>query len=73
MKMRAVLRYRRLPHVWKQVDMGDRSVFAQVKATVIPIIQFPDGSWHNNSTPMIFTLEGLHRDRSIVPAAVANS
>jgi glutathione S-transferase len=68
MKMRAILRYRRLPHIWKQVDMTDRSIFAHVKAPVIPIIEFPDGSWHNDSTPMIFTLEKLHTERSIVPS-----
>jgi glutathione S-transferase len=67
MKMRAIFRYRRLPHVWKQVDMTDRSMFAKVKAPVIPIIEFPDGSWHNDSTPMIFTLEKQHSERSIVP------
>ena len=63
MKMRAIFRYRRLPHIWKQVDMADRSMFAKVKAPVIPIIEFPDGSWHNNSTPMIYTLEKLHSER----------
>ena len=67
MKMRAILRYRRLPHIWKQVDMADRSLFARVRAPVIPIIEFPDGSWHNDSTPMIFTLEKRHRERSVVP------
>jgi glutathione S-transferase len=67
MKMRAIFRYRRLPHIWKQVDMADRSMFAKVKAPVIPIIEFPDGSWHNDSTPMIFALEKLHSERSIIP------
>jgi glutathione S-transferase len=67
MKMRALMRYRRLPHVWRQMQTGDDRVFANVKAPVIPVIQYPDGTWHNDSTPMIFELERLHGERSVVP------
>ena len=54
LKMRAIMRYRHIPHVWKQMTGANRDeVFSKVKVPVIPIIEYPDGSFHNDSTPMV--------------------
>jgi glutathione S-transferase len=72
MKMRAVLRYRRLPYVFHISGPGDPDI-AHVKPPVIPVIRFPDGSWHVDSTPMIDELEQLHGERSVVPEDAAHA
>ena len=73
MKMRAIMRYRRLPHVWYQMRKDSPPIFANVKAPVIPVFRFPDGTWMNDSTPLIFELEKRHAERSIVPDDEAQS
>jgi glutathione S-transferase len=67
LKMRAIMRYRRIPHIWIQMKPSHDEERAKVKPAVIPVFQYPDGSYHNDSTPMIFDLERLHPARSIVP------
>ncbi len=68
MKMRAILRYRRLPHIWVQLNDRNAYEIANVKPGIIPVVRFPDGSMHNDSTPMLFELERLHPgQRSILP------
>ncbi|HUD50144.1 glutathione S-transferase family protein [Parvibaculum sp.] len=68
MKMRAILRYRRLPHVWVQLNDRNAYEIANVKPAVIPVIQFPDGALHNDSTPLILELERRHPgERSVIP------
>jgi glutathione S-transferase len=67
MKMRAVMRYRRLPHIWATGMAAMAAAQGRVKAPVIPIIQYPDGGFRNDSTPLIYDLEARHAERSIVP------
>jgi glutathione S-transferase len=67
LKMRAVMRYRRLPHVWRPIARGS-PVRAKVKTPVIPIVRFGEDDWRNDSTPMIQALEALHPERCLIPA-----
>lgn len=66
MKMRALMRYRRIPHVWVH-GVDSRDSLSKVKAPVIPVVEYPDGSFHNDSTPLIYDLEARHAERSVVP------
>lgn len=69
MKMRAIMRYRRLPHDWVMRTPAIRAEVADVKPPLIPILQLPeDGSYHVDSTPMAYLLEERHPGaRSIIP------
>lgn len=75
-KVRAVLRYRRIPHDWIVPlgafrgggAMGEGTEIARAGKRQIPVIQFPDdGSYHCDSTPIIDELEKRHQGRSVVP------
>ena len=68
MKMLAVMRYRRIPHVWKGSGPEIDHARKQVKASVIPVFKYPDGTFANDSTPLIYDLEERHLNgRSIIP------
>jgi glutathione S-transferase len=73
MKMRAVLRYRQLPHLWIHGGSAMAATHGKVKAPVIPIIEYPDGSFANDSTPLIYDLEARHATRGIVPPDPAHA
>ena len=65
-KLRALLRYRRIPFVW--IDgAAAREAVGQVRTPVIPVLQYPDGHFDNDSTPVLYDLEALHPERRVVP------
>jgi len=70
LKMRAILRYRHIPHVWK-VPHGYFITGPELVATgkrMLPVLQYPDGSYWCDSTPLAFQLEKRHPgNRSIIP------
>ena len=67
MKMRAVLRYRRIPHIVMGRIQDWADAFAKVRVPVMPVLQYPDGTFHNDSTPLILELEKHHAERSVIP------
>jgi len=77
-KMRAVMRYRRIPHDWVIV-LGGFDGTAQTEKLkplgkpMFPIVQFPDGTCWVDSTPIIHELETRHADgRSVIPPSPAD-
>ncbi len=73
LKLRAILRYRRLPHVWRlrRPDMGP--AIESVKPKLMPMLRFPDEERYRvDSTPLAYALEQRHPDsRSILPPSPA--
>lgn len=67
MKMRSLLRYRRIPHAWVQDNAARMALFPKVKAPVIPLIEFLDGTVANDSTHLTRLLEAQVAGRSVIP------
>lgn len=82
-KLRSVFRYRRIPHTWKipqgefsgggtlgsdGADAGSGGTdLSRAGKGVVPVVKYPNGAYKADSTPIIYELEELHRNRSVVP------
>lgn len=66
-KLRAILRYRRIPHIWRLIRPTMSPEIDAIKPKLIPILRFPDGRYRVDSTPLAHELETLHSERSIIP------
>src|SRR5258707_10066225 len=67
-KMRALMRYRRLPFVWDNSGTARDVAIAAQLPPVIPVLRCPDGTLLNDSTPLAYELEQRHpAARSVIP------
>ena len=70
LKMRALLRYRRLPHRWivPRSYLGAGGELERAAKGQIPVMHYPDGNYWSDSTPLILDLEARHPgERSVFP------
>lgn len=67
-KLRAALRYRRLPYRWVCRFVQMYGPLAHVRPQLTPVLEFPDGELRTDSTPIVEELEDRHgADRSLLP------
>tara|TARA_B110000090_G_scaffold197488_2_gene235469 strand:- start:967 stop:1992 length:1026 start_codon:yes stop_codon:yes gene_type:complete len=67
-KMRSLLRYRQIPFRFKGQRNDWLHAFSKVKIKIIPVLEYPNGRYRNDSTPVIHDLEQRHSERSVYPA-----
>jgi len=67
MKMRAYLRYRRIPFHWVADMRAETVARTKVETYMVPVLGFPNGQFKNDSTFLINELEELHEGRHVDP------
>src|ERR1700750_118127 len=66
-KMRALLRYRRIAFDWVIMTKELRKATAHLRPMLIPVLQYPDGTYHNETSMLSKDLEQRHSGRSVIP------
>ena len=71
-KLRAVLRYRRVPHAWIVQGAPEGRGLPRPRVALLPqlVLPGPDGTSEarTDSTPLIRELERIHAGRSVIPS-----
>ncbi|HEU0083303.1 MAG TPA: glutathione S-transferase N-terminal domain-containing protein [Bradyrhizobium sp.] len=67
LKLRALLRYRRIAFDWVIMTRELRKQTAQLRPNLIPVLQYPDGTFRGETTTLAYDLETSHRERSVIP------
>src|SRR6516162_7959501 len=66
-KLRALMRYRRIPFDWVIMTKALRKETEQLRPNLIPILQYPDGTFRGETTMLAYDLEARHLERSVIP------
>jgi glutathione S-transferase len=66
-KLRALLRYRRIPFDWIIMTRALRKQTEHLRPNLIPVLQYPDGTFRGDTTTLAYDMETRHRDRSVIP------
>jgi glutathione S-transferase len=67
LKMRSLLRYRRIAFDWVIMTPELRSATSHLRPMLIPVLQYPDGSYRNETSAITRDLERRHAGRSVLP------
>ncbi|MBI5261825.1 MAG: glutathione S-transferase [Bradyrhizobium sp.] len=66
-KLRALMRYRRIPFDWVIMTKALRKQTGHLRPNLIPVLQYPDGTFRGETTALAYDLEARHPGRSVIP------
>ena len=66
-KLRALMRYRQIPFSWVIMTKALRKQTEHLRPNLIPVLQYPDGTFRGESTTLAYDLEARHSARSVIP------
>lgn len=66
-KLRALMRYRRIPFDWVIMTKEFRKQTAHLRPNLIPVLQYPDGTFRGETSTLAHDLEARHEERSVLP------
>jgi glutathione S-transferase len=67
LKLRALLRCRRIPFDWVIMTKALRKATEHLRPNLIPVLQYPDGTFRGETTTLAYDLEARHQERSVIP------
>src|SRR6202023_3168142 len=66
-KLRALMRYRRIQFDWVIMTKALRKQTEHLRPNLIPVLQYPDGTFRGETTTLVYDLEARHSKRSVIP------